>query len=120
MSEKDHTERRYTEKEVSETVEKVISEMLERGEIADTRAIPHRPAGNADVIRLLTKIADLADDEDAGEPLDDAIRWANEALVILSEPQAVGRPCSHNWSEPFDGAVKCTRCGTPWKGRQDR
>ncbi len=30
MSEKDHTERRYTEKEVSETVEKVISEMLER------------------------------------------------------------------------------------------
>lgn len=46
-------------------------------------AIDRTPAA---VIRLLTKIANLVDDEDACEPLDDAIRYANEAIALINDP----------------------------------
>jgi len=41
-------------------------------------------AGLKEVQRLLTKIIDLAYDEDVGEPLDDAIGYANKALFALN------------------------------------
>lgn len=44
---------------------------------------PETESAPAAVIRLLTKIADLVDNEDACEPLDDAIRYANEALALI-------------------------------------
>ena len=43
------------------------------------------PGGGAvEALRLLKKISDLADDEDVGEPLDDAIGYANKAIAALS------------------------------------
>jgi hypothetical protein len=37
---------------------------------------------------------------------------ALEFMLRRSREVAIeDRPCSHHWSEPFDGAVKCIRCG---------
>lgn len=57
--------------------------------LIDFRTVLRLPAPHAEVreaLRLLRKIADLVDDEEAAEPLDDAIRYANEAIAALSPP----------------------------------
>lgn len=51
---------------------------------AGHRTHPLPPDGVREALRLLHKIADLVDAEDAGEPLDDAIKYANHAIDILS------------------------------------
>lgn len=45
---KSSAERRYSEKDVAEAVEKVIRDMLERGEISDTRDLPQAPVTSED------------------------------------------------------------------------
>ena len=40
--------------------------------------------GMREALRSLNKISDLAHDEDVGEPLDDAIGYANKAIAALS------------------------------------
>lgn len=55
---------------------------IERLRARSSAGIDHTPAA---VIRLLTKITNLVDDEDACEPLDDAIRYANEAIAIIND-----------------------------------
>lgn len=46
---------------------------------------PLGAARDAEVKRLLTKITDLVDNEDACEPLDDAINYARQALAAYQE-----------------------------------
>lgn len=54
--------------------------------------------GTTEALRLLRKISDLVDAEDVGEPLDDAISYANKAIAALtsgaSSPQdnAIPKP----------------------------
>lgn len=69
-------------------------------------AMARSSEGSADVqeaIRLLNKIVDLAYDEDVGEPLDDAIGYAKEALAALS----LSRPDRGVWQQ------KCPETGKP-------
>jgi hypothetical protein len=55
----------------------------------DAIAVPdghaQRAPDLAEVECLLKKISDLAYNEDVGEPLDDAIRYANEALALMHD-----------------------------------
>lgn len=65
------TERRYTEKEVADTVEKVIAGMLERGEIADTRTVQRSSAANG-AVKSLAWVDVYSHREDGGT---DVIGW---------------------------------------------
>src|SRR5207247_1238231 len=59
------------------------------------RPVPHHgsgPDGFKEVERLLTKIIDLAHDEHVGEPLDDAIGYANKALFALIAARQAAAP----------------------------
>ncbi len=69
---------------------------------------------DAAVARLLTKIADLVDDEDACEPLDDAIRYANEALAILAPSSLSSAPRAGVQSERDAAIDECADMMQRW------
>jgi hypothetical protein len=74
------------------------------------------------VNRFLNKIANLIDDEVTCDPLDDAIKWANEALAImailsLSHEAPAQEPVA--WGERINGKIvsvrmdRSTHCNEP-------
>ncbi len=67
---------------VSKTID-MLRRLSDRAENFRALAAPLQD-GVREAVRLLNKIADLVDAEDANDPLDDAIGYANKALAALS------------------------------------
>jgi hypothetical protein len=60
--------------------------------------LPSSYPGSVEAVRLLNKIVDLIDNEDACDPLDDAIEYAKKAIAALSGVAQEVRAWSPAWS----------------------